>query len=104
MITPEPMAPPCWVVTLTSTMAGRTLASTASRTACSSFPVAGRNGAILVIGLLVVPVLLNCQPAKTPTASTANRAHDNAKMAPLCLLGESLGCTDGIFQIGRAHV
>jgi hypothetical protein len=72
------MAAPCWVVTFTSTKAGRTFAITASRTACSLVPE------------LVLP---NCHPANKPTPSTISMTTDKARMAPVRALFHGLGVT-----------
>src|SRR5215471_21058460 len=106
-MTPEPMAPPCWVVTLTWTTAGRTFAITASRTACSLLPVSGGtvdcgpvpgcNVATFELELPVdVLVLPNCQPANKPTPSTTRSTIDRAIMAPVRMPFERLGLTGGV--------
>src|SRR5213080_4350302 len=105
-MTPEPIAPPCWVVTFTSTTAGRTFAITASRTACWLLPVRGGtvdcgpvpgcNVATFEFAPLVAPVLPNCQPANKPTPSTTRRIIDKATMAPVRMPLERLGFTGGV--------
>src|SRR6266566_6840630 len=101
-MTPEPMAPPCWVVTLTSTTAGRTLASTASRTAWSLLPVwEGIVDCDPVPGWSVDPpvvvlVLPNCHPANKPTPRTSRRTSDRATIAPVRIPFERLGFVGGV--------
>src|SRR5439155_10099662 len=106
-MTPEPIAPPCWVVTFTSTTAGRTLAITASRTACSLLPVSGGTvdcgpvpGCNVVTFELAPPVdvlvLPNCQPANKPTPRTNRSTSVKAKMAPERMPVERLGFTGGV--------
>src|ERR1700687_2894658 len=101
-MTPEPMAPPCWVVTFTSTTAGRTFATTASRTAFSLLRVSagtvdcgrvpGCNVATFVLAPPVDPVVLpNCQPANKPTPRTTRSTNDKATMAPVRTPLEGLG-------------
>src|SRR5215471_19229357 len=106
-MTPEPMAPPCWVVTLTWTTAGRTFAITASRIACSLLPVSGGtvdcgpvpgcNVATLELAPPVeVLVLPNCQPANKPTPSTTRSIIDRAIIAPVRIPFERLGLAGGV--------
>src|SRR5436309_15739555 len=106
-MTPEPMAPPCWVVTFTSTTAGRTFAITASRTACSLLPVSGGTVdcgpvpgckvATLLLALSVdVLVLPNCQPANKPTPRTTRSTTANAIIAPVRIPFERLGLPGGV--------
>src|SRR5436305_12670227 len=106
-MTPEPMAPPCWVVTFTSTTAGRTFAITASRTACSLLPVSGGtvdcgpvpgcNVATLELAPPVdAEVLPNCQPANKPTPNTKRSTIDKVIMAPVRTPFERLGLTGGV--------
>src|SRR6516225_5898963 len=109
-MTPEPMAPPCpcwvWVVTLTSTTAGRTFAITASRTACSLLPVSGGTvdcgpvpGCNVATFELEPPVdvlvLPNCQPANRPTPRTTRSTMVNDIIAPVRMPFERLGLTGG---------
>src|SRR6266568_5542974 len=107
IMTPEPMAPPCWVVTFTSTTAGRTFAITASRTACSLLPVSGGtvdcgpvpgcNVATFELAPPVDPLVLpNCQPANKPTPRTTRSTNDRAIIAPVRTPVEGLGFTGGV--------
>src|SRR5213083_672887 len=106
-MTPEPIAPPCWVVTFTSTTAGRTLAITASRTACSLLPVSGGtvdcgpvpgcNVATFELAPSVDALVLpNCQPANKPTPRTTRSTNDRVRIAPVRTPLERLGLTGGV--------
>src|SRR5579859_6234617 len=89
MMTPEPIPDPLWVVTLTWTTAGRTLATTASRTASVLLPLtAGMVGAGFVPGcnwavpgwFTTVELRPNCQPANKPVPKMNASKTVNAKM------------------------
>src|SRR6266852_3900063 len=100
-MTPEPIAPPCWVVTFTSTTAGRTFAITASRTACILLPESEGTvdcGPLPDCNTPTFEVLVrpNCQPANKPTPKTSMSTSDRAIMAPVRTPFERLGYPGGI--------
>src|SRR5579864_9477410 len=93
MMTPEPIAPPFAVVTFTSTTAGRTFATTASRTVSRLLPdragtvptgvLPGCKVVVLLFGEVITLVLPNCQPANRPTPKITASSTVNAAIAPV---------------------
>src|SRR5579885_1409628 len=106
MMTPEPMALPLCVVTLTSTTPALSFAMAASCAVCTEAVACAVEAVALPA---VVVVLLNCQPAKRPVPKMRSSTSANAPMAqarkppPLLRLAGGAGGVGGVGNVGSVE-
>src|SRR5579884_317921 len=109
MMTPEPMALPLCVVTLTSTTPALSFAMAASCAVCTEAVVCAVEAVALLVLPAVVVVLLNCQPAKRPVPKMRSSTSAKAPMAqarkppPLLRLAGGVGDVGGVGNVGSVE-
>src|SRR5579884_3610159 len=109
MMTPEPMALPLCVVTLTSTTPALSFAMAASCAVCAAAVVCVVEVAALLALPAVAVVLLNCQPAKSPVPKMRSSTSANAPMAqarkppPLLRLAGGSSGVGGVGNVGSVE-